>query len=235
MDIFEIRRLNLNYFIEKEYDGQTKKFAAAVNKQPNYISRLKTGTSSGPTSNGRIGKRTASEFENILGLNSGDFDTKLWINDQEFKRKHIPNSDAERNNLILKVYPYLNNSQPSPGFTRIDLAEKEAVDIFGRIDLNEHYLYPPDGDTMAPTIPSSSVAVIDVSINKFINNGIYLFTFADILYFKRLAMGKAGVIHVISDNKLYITSDFQIEPNELNQLKIIGQFSKALFLDVIEN
>lgn len=233
MEIFEIRRFNLIYLIEKNFIGQTKKFAEAVGKQANYISRLKTGTSSGKTFNGRIGTRSAREFEKRLNLESGCFDKKLWANDQEFKQKYLIDIHAEPTELSLKIHPLIGNLSLN-SFTRIDLTETAALKFFGKTNLNSFSLYPVLDDSMEPTIPVSALAIIDLSINNMVGNGIYLFQFADVIYFKRLAIGKAGIIHVISDNQLYLTSNFEINKNEFHKFNIIGKLQKTLIFNVIK-
>ncbi|MBI0181240.1 S24 family peptidase [Snodgrassella sp. W8158] len=93
---------------------------------------------------------------------------------------------------------------------------------------------PPDGDLMESTIPRRSITFIKTDIDKFQDNGVYLITFDGYTYIKRLARGKSGVINVISDNKLYSYTDFDIAPDDLDRLIIHGKFWKALPLDFFD-
>ena len=87
---------------------------------------------------------------------------------------------------------------------------------------------------MEPTIPPKSITLIKTDVVEFESSGVYLFTFQGYTYIKRLARGKAGVIHVTSDNPIYSKSDFVIEPSEFDDLFIHGKFWKVLPLDFLD-
>ncbi len=116
----------------------------------------------------------------------------------------------------------------------IEIPNHILVELLGTQNLNNVELMPPDGDSMEPTIPRRSIILIKTDIDRFQDSGIYLITFDGYTYIKRLARGKSGVIKVISDNKKYTDSDFEIEPNEVDLLTIHGKFWKALPIDFIE-
>lgn len=116
----------------------------------------------------------------------------------------------------------------------IEIPNDAIIDLLGTTNLQGVQLMPPDGDSMEPTIPRRSITLIKTDIDKFQNSGIYLITFDGYTYIKRLARGKSGVIKVISDNKLYSDTDFDIAPNELDRLIIHGKFWKALPLDFLD-
>lgn len=106
--------------------------------------------------------------------------------------------------------------------------------LLGTDNLHGVKLISPDGDSMEPTVPAKSVALIRTDVSDFAAGGVYLFTFQGYTYIKRLSRGKAGVIHVTSDNPIYGKSDFVIEPEEFDDLFIHGKFWKVLPLDFLD-
>lgn len=148
---------------------------------------------------------------------------------------------SEGNTTVLKLYDirvscgFGSCNTDFPEFLRtIEIPNKALVELLGTQNLNGVELMPPDGDSMEPTIPRRSITLIKTYINKFQNSGVYLITFDGYTYIKRLARGKSGVIKVMSDNKQYADSDFDIKPDELDRLIIHGKFWKALPLDFID-
>lgn len=67
------------------------------------------------------------------------------------------------------------------------------------------------GQSMAPTIQDKDPLLIDVSIDEFTGDGIYLFTQGEMLFIKRLQLEDEERLKVISDNRnhdpRYVTSD----------------------------
>lgn len=116
----------------------------------------------------------------------------------------------------------------------IEIPNDALIELLGTTNLQGVQLMPPDGDSMEPTIPRRSITLIKTDIDKFQDSGVYLITFDGYTYIKRLARGKSGVIKVISDNKLYSDTDFDIKPNEVDQLIVHGKFWKALPLDFVD-
>ena len=117
----------------------------------------------------------------------------------------------------------------------LEIPKSALKELLGTDNLHGVKLMSPDGDSMEPTIPPKSITLIKTDVSDFESSGVYLFTFQGYTYIKRLARGKAGVIHVTSDNPIYSKSDFVIEPEECDDLFIHGKFWKVLplnFLDI---
>lgn len=117
----------------------------------------------------------------------------------------------------------------------LEIPKTALKELLGTDNLHGVKLLSPDGDSMEPTIPPKSITLIKTDVAEFESSGVYLFTFQGYTYIKRLARGKAGVIHVTSDNPIYGKSDFVIEPEEFDDLFIHGKFWKVLplnFLDI---
>ena len=61
MDVFEIRKVRLRELIDSNFDGVQRRFADAIDRQPDYVSRILRGTK-------RLGEQLARDIENTLGL-----------------------------------------------------------------------------------------------------------------------------------------------------------------------
>ena len=116
----------------------------------------------------------------------------------------------------------------------LEIPRPALKELLGTDNLHGVKLISPDGDSMEPTVPAKSVALIRTDVSDFAAGGVYLFTFQGYTYIKRLSRGKAGVIHVTSDNPIYGKSDFVIEPEEFDDLFIHGKFWKVLPLDFLD-
>ena len=61
MDVFEIRKKRLRELINSNFDGVQRRFADAIDRQPDYVSRILKGTK-------RLGEQLARDIESTLGL-----------------------------------------------------------------------------------------------------------------------------------------------------------------------
>ena len=69
------------------------------------------------------------------------------------------------------------------------------------------------GDSMEPTLQNGDLLYVDVCKNYYCGDGIYVFSFGNTLYVKRLQLtGNKLLIH--SDNKFYDTWDIRPEDEE---------------------
>ncbi|MBA1924499.1 helix-turn-helix transcriptional regulator, partial [Escherichia coli] len=76
------------------------------------------------------------------------------------------------------------------------------VSMFGGRPANHIKVINVRGDSMCPTIEPGDLIFVDVSINQFDGDGIYVFGFDDKIYVKRLQMIPDKLL-VISDNQIY--------------------------------
>lgn len=76
------------------------------------------------------------------------------------------------------------------------------------------------GDSMCPTFSSGDMIFVDINVDHFDGDGVYVFTYKGDLYVKRLQ--KIGdYILVISDNKTY--REWKIDESNYEQLYIQGK------------
>lgn len=76
------------------------------------------------------------------------------------------------------------------------------------------------GDSMEGTINPGDEIFVDMSINEFDGDGIYIFVFGRTLHVKRLQMRKNDLV-VISDNPLY--KEWMIEEADEDQFYVIAK------------
>lgn len=76
------------------------------------------------------------------------------------------------------------------------------------------------GDSMSPTFASGDMIFVDINITTFDGDGVYVFTYKDHLYVKRLQMAGDALI-VISDNSTY--KEWRITEENFEQLYIHGK------------
>ncbi|STY59739.1 Uncharacterized HTH-type transcriptional regulator HI_1476 [Mannheimia haemolytica] len=69
------------------------------------------------------------------------------------------------------------------------------------------------GDSMSPTFASGDMIFVDINITTFDGDGVYVFTYKNHLYVKRLQMAGDALI-VISDNSTY--KEWRITEENLN-------------------
>ncbi|MEL7231741.1 MAG: S24 family peptidase, partial [Pseudomonadota bacterium] len=94
------------------------------------------------------------------------------------------------------------------------------LDQLGLRDIRELAIVSVDGDSMEPTAPNGSFALIDRS-SKTLADGVYAIAVDDLLRIKRLRKRVTGEVDILSDNTLY--SPETIQGEDLNQLRIIGR------------
>ena len=220
----------IKFLISEYFDGVQKNFADAIGKKPTQVSHWITGVKP-------VGDAVASQIETALDLPRGWLDGKQSIDG--FPK--VFSDDLPNNRVRLDLYDVAASFGGGhliadyPEFLHsLEIPNTALKELLGTDNLHGVKLISPDGDSMEPTVPAKSVALIRTDVSDFAAGGVYLFTFQGYTYIKRLSRGKAGVIHVTSDNPIYGKSDFVIEPEEFDDLFIHGKFWKVLPLDFLD-
>ena len=102
----------------------------------------------------------------------------------------------------------------------IEYDSEQAKFLFNGIDENNLKVINITGDSMQGTFENGDIIYIDITVNQFQNDGIYVFTFENRLYVRRLQMIKNKLV-VLSDNKKY--RDWEISTDEFDQLDVHGK------------
>ncbi|WP_336658173.1 helix-turn-helix transcriptional regulator [Leclercia adecarboxylata] len=102
----------------------------------------------------------------------------------------------------------------------IEYVTEEARNLFGHRPANQVKLINVRGDSMQGTIEPGDLIFVDVGVNHFDGDGIYVFDFSGDIFVKRLQKIKTQ-LHVLSDNPLY--REWQITDAEMDMLHVCGK------------
>lgn len=78
-----------------------------------------------------------------------------------------------------------------------------------------------EGDSMQPTIGHGDLVLIDKSIDRLVDDGIYVLVYAGMVKLKRIQVMRSGIVLLKSDNPAYQTEE--IKAHELPELIIEGR------------
>lgn len=102
----------------------------------------------------------------------------------------------------------------------IEYSTDEALKLFGNRPSSNIKMITVAGDSMHDTISPGDQVFIDIHINYFDGDGVYVFVFGQTLHIKRLQMIK-NELTVISDNTKY--RDWHIAKEDEEQFHIAGK------------
>lgn len=102
----------------------------------------------------------------------------------------------------------------------IEYVTEEAKALFGHRPANQVKLINVRGDSMQGTIEPGDLIFVDIAVNFFDGDGIYVFDFGGDLFIKRLQKIKTSLV-VLSDNPLY--REWQIANDEMDMLHVCGK------------
>lgn len=222
----EIRQRRLRKLIDTISNGNVADFSRKVNKDQGYIARMlypadKAGAKP-------IGEKVIDDISNVLNLPAGWFDNN----------EDLPNN-LTQGYIVIDVL----NVHASAGFG----SSSELVEVVNQMRYVPDQFYATfrnmspkfiriinlSGDSMYPTFSSGDMLFVDISVNEFTGDGVYVFTYKGHLYVKRL-QNTGDQLLVISDNKLYdkwsITEENQdqlfiharVKVHQSQQLNFIG-------------
>ncbi len=147
-------------------------------------------------------------------------------------------SRNEHNTLkLLDVYAkagpsgFMNNDFPDT-IRSIEFSSEKVFELFGRKSLKGIEMINISGDSMSPAINPRDVVFVDTHNEYFDGDGVYVFSFENALFIKRLQRVKGKKLAVKSDNSAYET--FYIEESEMHDLKIIGKVIKSLPIKMVD-
>ncbi|HBW3583191.1 TPA: S24 family peptidase [Klebsiella pneumoniae] len=250
MDIKEIRRRNLQallneYLFRKPKAGKAR-FAEEIGIPPSQLSQL---TSDREIRN--IGDVMARRIESNLKLSHGWMDTQQWgpsanspmlskaidFPNENFTLRSESSAKAEPNNstdkkYILEVFDTefsCGEGRLTPDYPEIirsiELDPEEAKRMFGGRQASSLKIATAMGDSMLGSISPGELVVLDVTVKRFVSDGIYAFVYGDNLHIKRLQLLKDRLI-VISDNTSYDRWEVTSEDEELFHIQgfVVGKW-----------
>lgn len=219
MDIYAIRIKNLMLIAE----GRKRRDCAE--KWDTSASTLSQIMSKNPVRN--LGDDLARKIERAEGLPDGWLD-HVHTNDMDSGDNvrlssagivplHI--SDTEVDIPQYDIRAAMGAGQVPPDYielVRHVVVDKAHLDLFGVT-----YTAPENlamvtgwGQSMSPTVNHGEPVIVDRGIDRFIGDGVYVFTWDGLLYLKRLQKEPGGKLKVISDNRAH--DPFHIPANDAN-------------------
>lgn len=209
-DFFEKRRQKLAELVAR-YETQ-EKFARAIGKDKSYVSRMLYP----PTKSGykRIGDKMVLAIQDALGLPAGWLDgiTEAEIpTPSKTYKVEVLDVEASAGAGVLVLDEFIET------ITAIEYSDEEAKRLFGGRPAHTIKMITVRGDSMAETFEPRDQIFVDMNVNHFDGDGIYVFILDNQLYIKRLQMQHKRLA-VISDNPKYET--WYLDENNLEDMFI---------------
>lgn len=223
MNKYEIRRKNLIILKDKYCGGSISRLADKLGKSPSYVSRLLYA--SGRDNKKNIADRVTTDIENAFCLPMGSLDGlvhSIALNKKAKQTTHI-NGDSytiEVLNISASARVGIINMDVIEVIRAIEYNDEQAYKLFGGRNQNNIRVINIKGDSMQGIFEPGDLAFIDITINRFDGDGIYVFIYERSLFVKRLQLVKNKLL-VISDNKSY--RDWDIMEDEHDKLFIQGK------------
>lgn len=126
----------------------------------------------------------------------------------------------ERLDVTASAGTGVTNSEIKEVIELIKYNKQEAQVLFGTSLIEHLKIINIKGDSMCNTFEPGDLIFVDVSKSSFDSDGIYVFTFDDCLFVKRLQRIK-NVLRVKSDNPIY--DPWDIEKHDAELLTIHGK------------
>lgn len=221
MNKYEIRRQNLIILKDNFCGGSIARLADRLGKNPSYVSRLLY--EEGKEHKKNIADRATTDIEKAFSLPMGSLDGFVDI------IKSNENSNVTQVDSSFKVEILDVSASAGVGMINTDVIEVvrsieynsvEAQKLFSGRDQNNIKVINIKGDSMQGVFEPGDLAFVDVSINGFDGDGIYVFAYEKSLFVKRLQLIKNKLL-VISENKSY--RDWEITESEQGNLFIQGK------------
>ena len=213
----EIRRQNLAVLIAEH--GTAASLAGVLERTPAQISQWLNQSKDSKT-----GKPRGMRSESVRFIEKRCGKERGWMDEP-----HPPPSNTSKGFVVLPSFDlkaaagpgrYLEAQQRVGSVQICQDIVMRILRSSGGVALASLALVTVAGDSMEPTIRDGDIVVIDRSVRTIDRDGLYLFTFGDETFIKRIQrMPKA--LSVNSDNKLY--KPWEIKPNEATELHVHGR------------
>ncbi len=209
-ELFEKRRQKLAELVAR-YETQ-EEFARAIGKDKSYVSRMLYP----PSKSGykRIGDKMVLAIQDALGLPAGWMDGIVESEIPQPSRSYkveVLDVEASAGAGVVVLDEFIET------ITAIEYSDEEAKRLFGGRPAHTIKMITVRGDSMAETFEPRDQIFVDMTVNHFDGDGIYVFILNNQLYIKRLQM-QYKRLAVISDNPKYET--WYLEENNIDGMFI---------------
>lgn len=197
--------------------------AEAIGIDGANISRMETGKQKSFT------EQSLSSYAKALGVEISELFTPLE-NETTVYKNSTSNSEQGKGDPVFRVEMldisasagggYIQGSDVIDVIRSIEYNSERAVALFGGRTPDTVKVINVRGDSMADTIEPGDLIFVDISVNNFDGDGIYVFGFDDKIYVKRLQMIPDKLL-VISDNPKY--REWSIERENEDRFCVFGK------------
>lgn len=213
-ELTQVRRENLKkWFSDK----------VVPEKDRSYISQLISGKT--PS----FGEKAARRLESENGMPPFYLDIKQ--SSIESNLKEIGSFDLLDCNTPVKYRIEVIDVEASAGFgiatydtveliSAIEYTETQYFLMFNNIPAKDIKIINVKGDSMSPTLESGDLLFINVKVQSYEGDGIYVFSYGNHLYVKRLQM-TADELLIISDNKNY--KEWKVTEENEHKFRVHGK------------
>ncbi|MBP0047675.1 S24 family peptidase [Marinobacterium sp. AK62] len=224
METREIRRTNLKKLMDHLFGserGAQTRLADALGRSQNYISRCLAD----PSKKGAkaIGEDLAREIEDAFSLERYALDSTSFSADRTKALTTWSIEAKKDSNVIAADFQKGRLKDGEIAIPQFDVraamgagqVAPDYVETIRHLTLHQGYLstlgvrytqpgnlaiVTGHGQSMEGTINDGDPVIIDRGVQSFIGDGIYLLTWNDLLFIKRLQMVSATEVEMISDN-----------------------------------
>lgn len=221
MDIREIRRQRLRQFIDSKFSSDAA-FAAHVNRQPSYVSRI---FSENPTHRRNVGDDLAREIERLCGLPENALDEPLedpsvLFHTPKEQPKPVPAPQYELEPVEVwddetplgpdeVALPFLKEVEVAGGPGSTAIAEHMGRFMrFGKMSLRKKNVAPENavfvtvtGNSMEPFLRSGSTVGVDRGVTRINDGDVYAIDHNGQLRVKQLYRLPGGGLRLRSYNR----------------------------------
>ncbi|MEI2630069.1 S24 family peptidase [Erwinia aphidicola] len=169
---------------------------------------------------------------------AGDGEASVDGKSPEKQNKYLiskDNKDCTTKKFTLEVlntefscgHGHLNTEHPEV-IRSIELEPEEARRMFGGRKASALKIATAMGDSMLGSIVPGELVVLDITVERFVGDGIYAFVYGDNFHIKRLQLLKDRLI-VISDNSSYDRWEITTEDEEMFHIQglVIGKWQMS--------
>lgn len=218
-DMRETRLENIKTIIAERFEGNGAAFARAIERDPAYVGFILHPHEQ----RGRwIGEKLARDIEAKLKLKKTCLDKDDGVKEAiEVADQSVPPTG------YVRLAHYQVEGSAGPGKEPIDFPEVLEVDVREqwvrtelRVSPERIRLLTARGDSMKGTIDDGDVVFVDVTVQQYSADGVYVFVLDGVLQIKRLENMMDGRLAVRSDNEKYGTK--YVSANEADRLHVRG-------------